>query len=62
MNPEAVEWLEALTLEERGNYFSAPIGVMGVLYTLKNDHEFTNGDGNCYVCLAARKYGELVII
>jgi hypothetical protein len=62
MNPEAVEWLEALTLEERGNYFTAPIGLMGSLYTLKVDHEFTNGSGDCWICVAARRYGELVII
>ncbi len=62
MNPEAVEWLEALTVEERGFWFKPPLCAMGSLYSLKPDHEFTSPSGDCYVCLAARKYGELVII
>lgn len=62
MNPEAVEWLEALTNEDRGTWFRAPCGLMGSLYTLKDDHEGAYAGAPCQVCQVAAYYNRLEVL
>ena len=66
MNPEAIEWLENLTPEERGQHFSmcnhygSTRGGLG-LFSLKQDHEGESDldGGRCGFCLGLKN---LVVI
>lgn len=61
MNPEAVKWLETLTLEEHMRRFAGALGGDS-LYSLKADHQYKDPSGACYTCAPARRAGTLEVI
>lgn len=58
MNPEAVQWLEALDENLRVKYFLPVYPWDGKFFALKDDHEYTTR-GRCAQCKNAE---ELVVI
>lgn len=59
MNPEAVEWLEALSVDEHLDCFHPALAQDGVFASFKSDHE---PGRYCSACQLANHYGTLTVI